>query len=184
MWVADVEIGFLRTVFGGWWWWRRRRRTMDVFELELQEVGMQRGMASLGRTPRAGGPLRTGADIGPRPRLARDSPSPRHRHDRAEVAVDPTLDTFAITHRTALRVVGARELREEHLLEGLQVELEHRRGGLPLLKVRLRDPAIGDPGGDPRADAFVLASEELPDRGPRRVLMLKQSYARDPGLLV
>ena len=31
-WVADVEIGFLRTVFGGpWWWWRRR--TIDVLDL-------------------------------------------------------------------------------------------------------------------------------------------------------
>src|SRR5207247_8603594 len=69
-------------------------------ELELQEVGMQRRVASLGRTPRAGGLLRSGRDIGPRPRLAGDSPSPRHRHDRAEVAVDPALDTLAFTHRT------------------------------------------------------------------------------------
>jgi DNA polymerase-3 subunit epsilon len=31
-WVADVEIGFLRTVFGKpWWWWRRR--TIDVLDL-------------------------------------------------------------------------------------------------------------------------------------------------------
>jgi DNA polymerase-3 subunit epsilon len=31
-WVADVEIGFLRTIFGKpWWWWRRR--TIDVFDL-------------------------------------------------------------------------------------------------------------------------------------------------------
>jgi DNA polymerase-3 subunit epsilon len=31
-WVAEVEIGFLRGVFGGsWWWWRRR--TVDVIDL-------------------------------------------------------------------------------------------------------------------------------------------------------
>jgi len=54
------------------------------------------------------------------------------------------------------------------------VQLEPRWRGLLLLKVRLSDPSISDPRGDPRADAFVLALEEFPDRGPRGVLMLEQ----------
>jgi DNA polymerase-3 subunit epsilon len=53
-WVADVEIGFLRTVFGGpWWWWRRR--TIDVLDVarvhdRAQKTVVPRGEASLSAT--------------------------------------------------------------------------------------------------------------------------------------
>ncbi len=53
-WVAEVEIGFLRTVFGGplWWW---RRRTIDVFDLarvhaRSQETVVPAGEISLSAT--------------------------------------------------------------------------------------------------------------------------------------
>ncbi len=40
-WVAEVEIGFLRAVFGGpWWWWRRR--TIDVIDLARVHARAQR----------------------------------------------------------------------------------------------------------------------------------------------
>jgi DNA polymerase-3 subunit epsilon len=53
-WVADVEIGFLRTVFGGpWWWWRRR--TIDVLDVarvhdRAQKTVVPRGEFSLSAT--------------------------------------------------------------------------------------------------------------------------------------
>jgi DNA polymerase-3 subunit epsilon len=46
-WVADVEIGFLRTVFGKpWWWWRRR--TIDVLDLVRVHAHDQQIAASPG----------------------------------------------------------------------------------------------------------------------------------------
>ena len=53
-WVAEVEIGFLRGVFGGsWWWWRRR--TVDVIDLarvhaRAQGTVIPPGEASLSAT--------------------------------------------------------------------------------------------------------------------------------------
>ena len=46
-WVADVEIGFLRAVFGRpWWWWRRR--TIDVVDLVRAHAQDQQAPVSPG----------------------------------------------------------------------------------------------------------------------------------------
>ncbi len=48
-WVAEVEIGFLRTVFGGpWWWWRRR--TIDVLDLARVHARAQKAVIPPGET--------------------------------------------------------------------------------------------------------------------------------------
>ena len=55
-WVADVEIGFLRSVFGKpYWWWRRR--TIDVVDLVRAHAREQRTPTAL-----AGGGLSATAE--------------------------------------------------------------------------------------------------------------------------
>ena len=111
------------------------------------------------------------------PGLPREGALTRHRPDRVEVDVDPAFDVVAIAMWCSLRVGRVRELREEHLCEGLEVDLEFRRGRLPVMKVRVGDAAVGDPQRDPRAGTFVLAPQELPDRVPGGVLMREQAQA-------